>query len=168
MSSGTKGPKVKVTELTPDLIKFILTDCDLSIANALRRIIIAEVPTLSIDLVEIESNTSVLPDEFIAHRLGLIPLASARVKEFKYTRDCSCMQYCEKCSVELSLHVRCLEEQTRDVTSLELHSTHEAVRPVLESPTSPGILIVKLRKNQEIKVKCIAKKVNPLASNLYG
>lgn len=129
-------------------------------ANALRRIIIAEVPTIAIDLVEIESNTSVLPDEFIAHRLGLIPLLSTRVKEFKYTRDCSCMQYCQNCSVELSLHVRCTEEQTRDVTSGEIRSTHEEVKPVNDpSGTTPGILIVKLRKNQEIKIKCIAKKV---------
>jgi DNA-directed RNA polymerase II subunit RPB3 len=129
-------------------------------ANALRRIIIAEVPTIAIDLVEIESNTSVLPDEFIAHRLGLIPLISTRVKEFKYTRDCSCMQYCSNCSVELSLHVRCTEEQTRDVTSAEIRSTHEHVKPVHDpASTTPGILIVKLRKNQEIKIKCIAKKV---------
>lgn len=129
-------------------------------ANALRRIIIAEVPTIAIDLVEIESNTSVLPDEFIAHRLGLIPLLSTRVKEFKYTRDCSCMQYCSNCSVELSLHVRCTEEQTRDVTSVEIRSTHEDVKPVHDpTSTTPGILIVKLRKNQEIKIKCIAKKV---------
>lgn len=41
---------------------------------------------VAIDLVEVEENTSVLPDEFIAHRMGLIPLASHRVKEFKYTR----------------------------------------------------------------------------------
>lgn len=70
------------------------------------------------------------------------------------------MQSCDKCSVELTLHVRCTEDQTRDVTSLELRSNHEDVRPVLESPSSPGILIVKLRKNQEIKLRCIAKKVN--------
>ena len=69
------------------------------------------------------------------------------------------MQYCPNCSVELSLHVRCTEEQTRDVTSLELHSNHEDVRPVPETAGAPGILIVKLRKNQEIKIKCIAKKV---------
>jgi len=149
-----------VTELTGEHIKFVLSECDLSVANALRRIIIAEVPTIAIDLVEIETNTSVLPDEFIAHRLGLVPLASGRVKEFKYTRDCSCMQYCEKCSVELSLHVRCTEDQTRDVSSVELRSAHPDVRPVLEAEgaAAAGILLVKLRKNQEIKIKCIAKK----------
>lgn len=77
------------------------------------------------------------------------------------------MQYCSNCSVELSLHVRCMEEQTRDVTSLELRSAHEDVRPVLESPSAPGILIVKLRKNQEIKVKCIAKKVYKILHFAY-
>jgi DNA-directed RNA polymerase II subunit RPB3 len=153
------GPKISITELDEQNIKFILYDCDLSIANALRRTILAEVPTIAIDLVEFESNTSVLIDEFLAHRLGLIPLLSARAKDLKYSRDCSCMQYCQNCSVELTLNVRCMEETTRDVTSRELLSSHEAVRPVHDATaTTPGILLVKLRKGQEVKLRCIAKK----------
>lgn len=38
-------------------------------------------------MVEIEINTTVLPDEFIAHRLGLIPLLSSGCDEaIRYTR----------------------------------------------------------------------------------
>lgn len=108
-------------------------------------------------MVEIENNTTVLADEFIAHRLGLIPLLSSRVRDFKYTRDCNCTQYCPNCSVELLLSVRCTGDQTRDVSSVELISNHDQIRPI-QSAGEPGILIVKLRKGQEIKLRCIAKK----------
>lgn len=38
-------------------------------------------------MVEIEVNTTVLPDEFIAHRLGQIPLLSSNCDEaIRYTR----------------------------------------------------------------------------------
>lgn len=41
----------------------------------------------AIDLVEFETNTTVLADEFIAHRLGMIPLVSANCDEaIRYTR----------------------------------------------------------------------------------
>ena len=56
--------------------EFVLKNTDVSVANALRRAILVWVPTVAIDLVEFEVNTSVLNDEFIAHRLGLVPLRS--------------------------------------------------------------------------------------------
>ena len=50
-------PFVTITKKTDSDISFILNNMDLSVANALRRVMIAEVPTMAIDLVEFEENT---------------------------------------------------------------------------------------------------------------
>ena len=56
---------------------FSLIGLDASVANAFRRIILAEVPTLAIEDVFIFNNTSIIQDEVLAHRLGLIPLTGS-------------------------------------------------------------------------------------------
>ena len=56
---------------------FSLVGLDASIANAFRRILLAEIPSLAIEKVFIEENDSVISDEILAHRLGLIPLAGS-------------------------------------------------------------------------------------------
>ncbi len=53
---------------------FSLFPLDASIANAFRRILIAEIPTLAIEYVFIHNNTSIIQDEVLAARLGLVPL----------------------------------------------------------------------------------------------
>ncbi|KAH0147924.1 hypothetical protein KCU82_g13721, partial [Aureobasidium melanogenum] len=76
MDTDDSGPRINISETTPISTKFVLSNTTLSLANSIRRTMHAEVPTLAIDLVEVESNTSVLADEFLAHRLGLIPLSA--------------------------------------------------------------------------------------------
>jgi DNA-directed RNA polymerase II subunit RPB3 len=73
-SSSSSSSKIDVLELREDELQFQLVGADSSVANALRRVLMAEVPTMAIDLVNIYENGSVLHDEFLAHRLGLIPI----------------------------------------------------------------------------------------------
>jgi DNA-directed RNA polymerase II subunit RPB3 len=131
-------PKVEILSYQNDCIKFVLSETDTSMANTLRRIMIAEVPTLTIDLVEYYDNTTVLNDEYIAHRLGLIPLkyVSPNISSnnnnnnnsdnpgetdnivaqkggdcsevFVSHRNCICFEHCSRCSVEFNCDVQYL------------------------------------------------------------
>ncbi|KAL5788246.1 hypothetical protein ACOSP7_005195 [Xanthoceras sorbifolium] len=167
--SYQRFPKVKIRELKDDYAKFELRDTDASLANALRRVMISEVPTVAIDLVEIEVNSSVLNDEFIAHRLGLIPLTSENAMNMRFSRDCDACDgdgQCEYCSVEFHLNAKCRTDQTLDVTSKDLISADHRVIPVdLVDPAAydsgdqqRGIIIVKLRRGQELRLRAIARK----------
>ncbi|RDW75611.1 hypothetical protein BP5796_06432 [Coleophoma crateriformis] len=163
MDTEAMGPSVKITEAGSHHVDFELQTVDLAFANSLRRVILAEVPTMAIDLVEIEANTSVLADEFITHRLGLIPLVSKNVDDVVYSRDCDCEQYCELCSVTLTLHARCTGDEimkvyARDLVVAPLRPNQWVGNPVITDPEALGTVICKLRKGQELRMKCIAKK----------
>ena len=73
-----KSLKVQFHSNKPYDAVFSLVGVDASIANAFRRILIAEIPTLAIEDVFILNNTSIIQDEVLAHRLGLIPLTGGQ------------------------------------------------------------------------------------------
>lgn len=66
--------RIEVQSLGDDELVFDIIGIDAAIANAFRRILISEVPTMAIDKVFILNNTSMVEDEVLAHRLGLIPI----------------------------------------------------------------------------------------------
>ena len=111
----------------------------LQYANALRRVCLNGVPVFAIDTVDIIENTSVLPDEGLAHRLGLIPLKTDLSK------------YDESDKILLVLDSG-ESEETRAVLSGELSSEDESIKPVSEK-----IPIVQLAPGQKIKVECYAR-----------
>lgn len=74
ISKFRKGLTVTFHKNEYDEAIFSLIGVDASIANAFRRILIAEVPTLAIETCYFHNNTSVIADEVLAHRLGLVPL----------------------------------------------------------------------------------------------
>uniref|UniRef100_A0A183BPG7 RPOLD domain-containing protein n=1 Tax=Globodera pallida TaxID=36090 RepID=A0A183BPG7_GLOPA len=95
------------------------------------------------------------------------PAASTAAATSAGLTDCTCTEFCNNCSVEFGLNVRCDEEATKAVTSDDLESgnvvpacgMHVANRDGTEVDSGTGeILLVKLRKGQEIRMRCFGKK----------
>ena len=59
-----------------DKASFLLKGTTPAYMNLLRRTIMNRVPTMAIEEVELKKNSSVLYDEIIAHRLGLVVLST--------------------------------------------------------------------------------------------
>lgn len=135
--------EVKILEMGDELVKFELHGTDRSVANSLRRVMLTEVPTVAIDLVDFEANSSVFNDELIAHRLGLVPLTSHRAASMCFPQDCrSCdgASHCPDCSVEFTLDVKCDARDNRrvKVTSQDLRSADAALCCPVDQLLRPG------------------------------
>ncbi|MCB9362205.1 DNA-directed RNA polymerase subunit D [Candidatus Woesearchaeota archaeon] len=110
-------------------------------ANALRRAIVDYVPTMAIETVEFSKNNSILYDEIVAHRLGLLPITTD-LKSYMVPDECKCNgEGCARCQLEMSL------EQKED--GLVLAESIKSKDPKC-SPVYSSTPIVKLLKNQEI------------------
>jgi DNA-directed RNA polymerase subunit D len=96
--------QVELLELREDRVRFLLKGVTPAFANAIRRASLCEVPTLAIDEISIYDNTSVLFDEQLALRLGLVPIKSEDVDNFTISDECDCEGLgCPGCQVGMML-----------------------------------------------------------------
>ena len=109
-------------------------------ANALRRICLNGIPVFAIDSVDIIENSSVLPDEGIAHALGLIPLKT----ELDGSDE-------SNSRVMLALDSEAVDN-VKIVTSAELESKDQVVKPISEQ-----IPIAHLAPGQRIRLEAYAR-----------
>ena len=122
-------------------ISIKLKGVTLQYANALRRICLNGVPIYAIDTVDMIENSSVLADEGITHRLGLIPLKT----------DLSRSDESDS-RIMLTLDSGDDTETGRMVTSAELSSDDKVVKP-----SSDQIPIIHLAPGQKLKFEAYAR-----------
>ena len=78
LSNNGKNLQVKFHKNDRFDSTFSLVGVDASIANAFRRIMVAEIPSIAIEDVYVFNNTSIIQDEVLCHRIGLIPFTGSR------------------------------------------------------------------------------------------
>lgn len=186
---------VNISNLSEREANFDLINIDTSISNAFRRIMISEVPAVAAEFVYFLNNTSVIQDEVLAHRIGLIPLKvdpdmltwvdNNLSEEEKFT---------DENTIVMTLNVKCTRnpDAPKDCTDPKIlyRNAHIYARdlkfepqgkqtetfakcPVI--PTDPDILLAKLRPGQEISLRahCILgiggdhAKFSPVATASY-
>ena len=178
-----KNLSVALSRWTSELCEFDLVGVDASIANAIRRTLMAEVPTVAIEHVYIWNNTSIIQDEVLSHRLGLIPLAiDPRKLNFKLQDEAN-----DQNTVVFTLKAECKKRNTGDATiegryvyssMLEWDPKGDQAELMSDSPPRPihpDIVIAKMAPGQamEMELHCekgIGKdhaKFSPVATATY-
>lgn len=144
--------KIEILEKNDINLRIIVRDADTALMNALRRLALAEVQCMAIEEVVMIENSSILQDEIIAHRLGLTPLRTD-LDAYNTPEECECQSEfgCQRCRVTLTLDAEA-RDGTRTVYSGEIVSENPEVLPV-----SDKIPIVKLAKNQKLKLEAYAR-----------
>lgn len=143
---------IKILERDNNHIVIEFSDIPRQYVNALRRLSISQVPTFAIDDVVVLENSSVMHDEAIAHRLGLIPLRTD-LERFVMPHNCDCNSTlgCSKCRVLLVLDAES-QDKTKLITSADLISEDDVVKPV-----NSEIPIVSLAPGQKLKFEAYAR-----------
>ncbi|HOT07811.1 MAG: DNA-directed RNA polymerase subunit D [Methanosaeta sp. PtaB.Bin039] len=122
--------KVELLELKENRVRFLLKGVSAAFANGIRRAALAEVPNLAIDEIALYDNTSVLFDEQLALRLGLVPITAEDPSVFSLPEECQCGGAgCPGCRLDFMVTV----EGPGMVYSRDIKFTDPSVRPVVDT-----------------------------------
>jgi DNA-directed RNA polymerase subunit D len=161
---------INILDKNMDSMRFIVEGIDTPIANTLRRIVLSEVPVMAVDDVVLIENSSVLHDEILTLRLGLIPLRTD-LDAYTLPEKCSCKSElgCHLCRTVLTLDVEA-KEGNRTVYSGDIVPEDPHIAPISEK-----IPLVKLAPGQRVRLEAYAKlgkgmvhaKWQPVSSCIY-
>jgi len=191
------GVKQEPIELKVEIIKvdeegmfleFDMIGYDPSVANAVRRLLISDVPSMAIEKVYNYQNTSIMQDEVLAHRLGLIPL-KADPRLFKWKAEDAEDEGTEEDTLEFNLQIKCKSNPDKNAALAEPYIDSKAFTKHIkwvpkgkqaELMSDPGpvedyILLNKLRPGHEMDLKLFAvkgsgrdhAKFSPVATAFY-
>ena len=139
---------IKILSSSENEMKFILENTTAAFANTLRRIMHSEIPTMAIEYVDLEENSSGFFDEVLAHRLGLIPLVFDS-KRTSLKSECKCGgKGCTNCEAVLVLE----KQGPCTVRAGDMVSASDSVRPL-----DPKIPITELLEGQRLKFEATAQ-----------
>uniref|UniRef100_A0A3B4BQL6 DNA-directed RNA polymerases I and III subunit RPAC1 n=1 Tax=Pygocentrus nattereri TaxID=42514 RepID=A0A3B4BQL6_PYGNA len=189
-----KNFRLDVFHMDENTLEFDMVGIDAAVANAFRRILLAEVPTMAIEKVFIYNNTSIIQDEILAHRLGLIPIkADPRLFEYRNAGEGD-EEGTEIDTIQLQLKIKCTRNPraskdssdpkelyknhmvySKDITWVPIGNQADVFADAKIGPVHGDILLAQLRPGQELDivmhcVKGIGKdhaKFSPVATASY-
>ncbi len=144
--------KTKVVSLDEETIRFLVEGVDVSFANSMRRTMVAEVPMMVVEDIFYFDNSSLVPDEVLAHRVGLVPLKT-NLESYVLPEECDCEAElgCPKCRAVLTMDVEAGDDAVT-VYSGDLIPEDPSIAPV-----SNRIPLAKLAPGQAIKFEAYAQ-----------
>lgn len=127
--------KIENLEDNGTIMTFVLKDATNAQANALRRMATNHVKCFAIDSVTFYENSSAIFDEYIAHRIGLVPITTPA------------SGYSEEDEIQFTLEA----EGPKIVYSKELESKDKEVKVA-----NDAIPLIKLAAEQKLRLDCKA------------
>lgn len=170
--------KIDIRERNAEKIVFDIKGIEPPLANALRRIMIAEIPSIAIEKINMWQNTSIIPDENLAHRMGLVPI-NVDPDMLEYRKEGE--EQNERNTIKFNLHVKCTKKNPslpmalNDTANEEKLYNHANVyssdlkwEPIGNQAKTfaknkpkvllDDIMIAKLRPGQEIEMELFCEK----------